>query len=99
MNHNMKEYDNFLKLVNPNKPAYLFFDGASKGNPGPAGAGFVLTDDSNNVYGGFSVNTLRATNNEAEYMAALFGVYCAHLASRLVQVDNRHQGTHSDRGQ
>lgn len=83
MNHNPKEYDAFLKAANPNKPAFLFFDGASKSNPGPAGAGFVLADELNNVYGGFSVNLLRATNNEAEYMAALFGVYCAQLASML----------------
>ncbi len=55
----------------------LQFDGGSRGNPGPAGAGFVLTDGS-----GATVVDGRAflgvqTNNFAEYSALLLGLQTA----------------------
>ena len=52
----------------------LFCDGASRGNPGPAGAGIVLHDPQ----GRLRVNTGRylgeTTNNVAEYQALLLGL-------------------------
>ncbi len=52
----------------------LFTDGASKGNPGPAGAGWVLNNDQNSdpVKGGKYLG--QATNNEAEYQALILGL-------------------------
>ena len=53
-------------------------DGASRGNPGPAGAGMVLFDPQ----GRLQVNTGRylgeTTNNVAEYQALLLGLAEAH---------------------
>lgn len=57
--------------------AVLYTDGGSRGNPGPAGYGFVLTDGSSGTLlerGGFIG---RATNNEAEYAGLLAGLEAA----------------------
>jgi len=49
---------------------HIYFDGASRGNPGPASVGYVLVDDSGIVTeGGETIG--RATNNQAEYEALL----------------------------
>ncbi len=54
--------------------AILYTDGASKGNPGPAGVGMVLcTPDGAEVLAwGASIG--RATNNVAEYRAVMAGL-------------------------
>ncbi|MFB6222515.1 MAG: ribonuclease HI [Haloarcula sp.] len=49
---------------------HAYFDGASRGNPGPASVGYVLVDDSGIVAeGGETIGT--ATNNQAEYEALI----------------------------
>jgi len=49
---------------------HVYFDGASRGNPGPAAVGYVLVGDSGIVAeGGETIGT--ATNNQAEYAALL----------------------------
>ncbi len=53
---------------------FLFTDGASKGNPGPAGAGVVLKDQKGNILAEESQFLGRMTNNEAEYRALLLGL-------------------------
>lgn len=56
----------------------LFSDGGSRGNPGPAGAGFVLYDEKNNeLFVGKKFLGI-ATNNVAEYMALILGLKEAH---------------------
>jgi ribonuclease HI len=48
--------------------AHVYFDGASRGNPGPAAVGWVVvTDDGIVAEGGERIGT--ATNNQAEYEA------------------------------
>jgi secondary thiamine-phosphate synthase enzyme len=49
-------------------------DGASKGNPGPAGIGVVIRDDSGNIIREISENIGQATNNFAEYAALIRGL-------------------------
>lgn len=50
--------------------AYAYFDGASRGNPGPAAVGWVLvTSDGIAAEDGETVG--RATNNQAEYEALI----------------------------
>jgi ribonuclease HI len=62
-------------------------DGASKGNPGPAGAGVVLLDVSGQVLSEISEPLGRATNNHAEYCALIRGLEEAkRLGARRVQV-------------
>lgn len=65
----------------------LHIDGGSRGNPGPAGYGVVITDEA-----GATVRTLRRylgprTNNYAEYSALLAGLECAReLGAARVRV-------------
>ena len=47
------------------------FDGASRGNPGEAGAGAYLSDDAGNVIWETARYLGRKTNTEAEYGAAI----------------------------
>jgi len=51
------------------KKLSLFTDGAARGNPGPAGAGFVLFNDANEVVFEGAKYLGEATNNQAEYTA------------------------------
>ncbi|KAI3997303.1 hypothetical protein MKX01_009147 [Papaver californicum] len=50
------------------------FDGAAKGNPGPAGAGAILRDENRRVLCRLHEGVGIATNNVAEYRAVLLGV-------------------------
>jgi len=67
-------------------PVRVFVDGASRGNPGPAGIGFVV------VYGGKVLAKLGryvgvATNNQAEYMALIAALEACHeLGARRLEV-------------
>ena len=45
----------------------VYIDGGSRGNPGPAAAGFVLTDASGNQLQAKGIFLGRKTNNQAEY--------------------------------
>lgn len=52
----------------------LFVDGASRGNPGAAGAGIYIKKEGKKFLGkGFYLQT--KTNNEAEYLALVIGIY------------------------
>ena len=52
----------------------LYVDGASKGNPGRASVGAVVTDAGGNVLSEIGRTIGRATNNQAEYRALLVGL-------------------------
>lgn len=52
----------------------LYFDGASRGNPGPAAAGIVLTDQTGTVLAEIGEYIGETTNNVAEYKALLKGL-------------------------
>lgn len=52
----------------------LYSDGASRGNPGPAGAGYVLTDAEGQTLATGTIPLGEATNNVAEYAALLSGL-------------------------
>lgn len=68
------------------KEIVLYFDGASKGNPGPAGIGAVLFENSK---GQREIKKFigTATNNQAEYTALLTALQAAHdLGAERVQV-------------
>lgn len=56
------------------KRAKVFIDGASRGNPGPAGIGAVFEDDEGCVLKELAVPIGRATNNVAEYTALIFAL-------------------------
>jgi ribonuclease HI len=58
--------------------ARLYTDGGARGNPGPAGSGFVLYDLCGNEPGNkifeCGVYIGEATNNQAEYQAVILGL-------------------------
>jgi ribonuclease HI len=53
---------------------HLFTDGASRGNPGEAGAGVAILDEQSEELVGTGEYLGQCTNNEAEYRALLFGL-------------------------
>jgi ribonuclease HI len=68
----------FSAPIDPSTTYLLRFDGGSRGNPGIAGAGFVLYDDSGQeIWCGWKFHHEAATNNLAEYLGLLCGVKCA----------------------
>ena len=56
------------------KTLRLFTDGASRGNPGPAGLGVVIEDESGMRLRGLHRWLGVTTNNEAEYRALIEGL-------------------------
>lgn len=58
-------------------PHRLYFDGASRGNPGPSAVGALLLDPEGGVVGEVSERIGRATNNVAEYSALIAGLEMA----------------------
>jgi ribonuclease HI len=56
--------------------AHLYFDGGSRGNPGPAAVGWVIVTSDGIVAEG-SERIGRATNNQAEYEALVRGLAAA----------------------
>ena len=59
------------------KPVTLYTDGGSRGNPGPAGYGFLLMGGSGKVLHEGCGSLGRATNNEAEYEGVIAGLRAA----------------------
>lgn len=52
----------------------VYTDGGARGNPGPAGAGIVVTDEKRNVLKEISEFLGNGTNNFAEYQAVLMAL-------------------------
>ena len=55
----------------------IYCDGAARGNPGPAGIGVVLTDAGGRTLAEIAEGIGPATNNVAEYRAAIAGLSTA----------------------
>ncbi|HUQ41475.1 MAG TPA: reverse transcriptase-like protein [Candidatus Limnocylindrales bacterium] len=54
--------------------AILYADGASRGNPGPSGAGAVLIDEDGHILAELTQYLGTTTNNVAEYSAFILGL-------------------------
>ena len=52
----------------------LFFDGASKGNPGQAGGGGIIFEPSGNPHLSYAWGLGHTSNNQAEYLALWQGL-------------------------
>lgn len=52
----------------------VYFDGASRGNPGQAGAGAVVKDKDGEILGKVSSYLGKKTNNQAEYLAVMLAL-------------------------
>ena len=67
--------------------AIILVDGASKGNPGPAGAGVVVLAPGGDVLQEIAVPIPNATNNVAEYVGLLEGLRAARrLGIKRVEI-------------
>jgi ribonuclease HI len=65
----------------------IYADGASRGNPGPASIGAAVLDPTGRELHTVSRRIGRATNNEAEYQAAIAGLEAAlALGARDVEL-------------
>ena len=64
----------------------LFTDGGARGNPGPAGIGFVIQNEKSEVLTDGKKFLGRATNNQAEYQAILAGLITT-LQLKPTQID------------
>lgn len=74
-----------IKKVNHTTTWHLYVDGASRGNPGPAGAGIVITKNNDPIFKkGFYLG--KRTNNQAEYAALILGLLS--LANHFKEDDN-----------
>ncbi len=76
----------------PHRRVVVHTDGGARGNPGPAGIGAVLTDQEGTVLGERAEGIGTATNNVAEYRAAIAGLELAleHGAKEvLLRADSR----------
>lgn len=60
--------------MKPSPNCEVYIDGASRGNPGPAGVGVVLVEAGQTPVRRFSQYVGEATNNVAEYLALLYGL-------------------------
>lgn len=56
------------------KHILLFSDGGSRGNPGPAGCGAVITDERGRILKKLKKYLGVTTNNQAEYQALILGL-------------------------
>jgi len=65
--------------VTPIYKCELYFDGCSKGNPGPSGAGAVLYCNGKEVWSDCKYVGDKETNNYAEYHGLLLGLKAAKL--------------------
>ncbi len=63
-----------LKKPEKNGTVKIFTDGASRGNPGEAGAGFAVLDEDDNIVLTGKKYLGKKTNNEAEYNALIFAL-------------------------
>ncbi len=65
----------------------LYFDGASKGNPGKSGSAAVLYEGAKEIANVGKYIGPRKTNNEAEYMGLIFGlILCIQLRIKHIKV-------------
>ena len=56
------------------EPAMIYIDGASRGNPGPAGAGVIAVAAQGNALVRLSKYVGETTNNVAEYLALVYAL-------------------------
>ena len=60
--------------IYPSSEFVLYFDGCSKGNPGPSGIGAVIYKKNVEYWSSYKYIGDKRTNNEAEYLALIHGL-------------------------
>lgn len=85
-------------------PHVIYTDGASKGNPGPSGAGYAIYGPELLCWGSKTLGKM--TNNQAEYMAVTLaleqalqmGISLVHVKSDSLLVVNQMKGSYKVNG-
>lgn len=77
LNDNIFEGFEALSTIPTESVLTMYIDGASKGNPGPAGIGIVIYDGDDRLVGKVSAYIGKKTNNQAEYTALLRAIELA----------------------
>ncbi len=77
LNDNIFEGFEVLSTIPTESVLTMYIDGASKGNPGPAGIGIVIYDGDDRLVGKVSAYIGKKTNNQAEYTALLRAIELA----------------------
>lgn len=73
--------------MKPTRSCEIYIDGASQGNPGPAGVGVVFLDGENRPVRQFKHYLGATTNNVAEYLALIYALQEAlHLGYPTVTI-------------
>jgi ribonuclease HI len=76
-----------MKSLEPENRLVIFIDGASRGNPGRAGAGIWVANGDGKKISEVSRFLGHKTNNQAEYLALLLGLREAkRLGGRTLQI-------------
>jgi ribonuclease HI len=76
-----------MKSLEPENRLVIFIDGASRGNPGSAGAGIWIANGEGKKISELSRFLGHKTNNQAEYWALLLGLREAkRLGGRTLQI-------------
>lgn len=74
-------------MSDANRSVVISCDGASRGNPGPAGAGALIVTDAGEVLAEIAEGLGETTNNVAEYTAVILGLErAAELGAREVHL-------------
>ena len=63
-----------MRQVQSREKLVIYTDGGSRGNPGPAAIGVVISDSRGRTLKSYGKTLGRKTNNEAEYEAVLFAL-------------------------
>lgn len=74
------------------KKGFLFCDGGSRGNPGPAAGAAVLYDQKKEIIGTDTHFSSHQTNNYAEYMGVIIGLELAlkhNITDLVVTLDSK----------
>ena len=77
---------------NKSKPYQAFFDGSSRGNPGPSKIGYLIMDSNGSIVASKAISVGDGTNNEAEYLALieLLGTLCElKINDVIIQGDSK----------
>ncbi len=70
----MERRESHIKEILPFKQLYIYTDGASRGNPGEAGAGIIILNEEGKVIKKTHRYLGNTTNNVAEYMALIIAL-------------------------
>ncbi len=73
--HIKKESNPKKQSTIPDLSWKMFIDGASRGNPGPSGAGIFIEDKRQKTILSKSFFLKKKTNNQAEYLALALGIF------------------------